>query len=277
MTTQKQPLIIAIIITLIFGIVTVTGFFVVAVLPAQATGADEHYPEVPAPAHIMAPQKVVGLVYNGRPQTLITAGQDDITYSLDRTNFTRTLPTAVNAGVYYVYYRVAGDDMIYSLYNTIAKKARPVTVSMAPWRYDQPASDPVVTVPADDGTAPVFTYYQNGQKLPRKPTAVGQYTVQVTVPAGANYQAGTATQDFAITSHIDLSFSAALVQAGYQNVTLTLGTQTQTLDLTVYSRTTLVNALSGAQTLTVAAADGTIIFQSVIKAAENQHIIIKGV
>ncbi|MCM1404737.1 MAG: hypothetical protein NC133_04555, partial [Prevotella sp.] len=272
---QKKQLVLATITVLVFCAVTITGLFLLPLMPSSATevGGDD-YPEVPAPASVVAPQRVDGLIYNGRPQTLITAGQEDITYSLDDENhFTADLPQAVTAGVHYVYYKVADNDTVYSLYSIIAKKERQVSVQMENWNYTRKANEPTVTLMEGNGTVPQITYYQNGQRLYRKPSTVGQYTVAVTVPADVNYQACSATQKFAITSQIELLFDANLV--GYENVTVHLGPQTQDIDLTLYSRTKIFNALAGTQTLTVTAGE-QVVFQQVINAGENQQIKVKG-
>lgn len=58
------------------------------------------------------PHAVEDLVYNGAPQTLITAGTADggtMEYSLDNSVWSTELPAATEAGDYTVYYRVVGD------------------------------------------------------------------------------------------------------------------------------------------------------------------------
>ena len=277
MNTQKKQLIIATISVLIFCAVMITGLFLIPALPSGATSDDgDDNATMPATPQIVAPQPVDGLVYNGRRQALITAGQDDITYSLTADGeFTDKIPTAVDAGVYFIYYKVADSDAVYSLYSAIAQKERTVSCTMENWNYNQTTGEPIIALSEKDGTTePQITYYQNGRKLYRKPTAVGQYTVQVSIPASTNYQACTAQANFTITSQIELLFDASLAQ--YGTVTITLGTQTQTVDLTMYGRTIIFNALNGAQTLTVTA-NGTEICKRVINADENQQIkVMKG-
>ena len=56
-----------------------------------------------------APVAKSGLVYNGKSQQLVTAGTAQggvMKYSLDGTNFSETIPTAVEVGLYTVYYMV---------------------------------------------------------------------------------------------------------------------------------------------------------------------------
>ena len=60
-----------------------------------------------------APAKVENLVYNGQPQTLVTAGTADggtMVYSLEESGeYTTTIPTGTRAGDYTVWYYVKGD------------------------------------------------------------------------------------------------------------------------------------------------------------------------
>lgn len=67
-----------------------------------------------APASVTAPpQAVASLVYTGRPQQLVTAGQAEggtMQYALSQSGpFNTELPTATDAGSYTVWYMVAGD------------------------------------------------------------------------------------------------------------------------------------------------------------------------
>ncbi len=275
MDKQKKQLIIITIATFIFCIATMVGIVLVPVSPSNAASFNNNYSDVQAPSNIVAPKKVEGLVYNGRSQSLIIAGQNDIVYSLDKINFSSYVPKAVQAGGYNIYYKIAGDEMIYSIYNIIEPKKRTLTVNMSNWNYTQAANEPEITlIDFEDTIEPQITYYQGGQKLYRKPSAVGDYKIEVSVPASANYQACTVTKDFSITSQVELLFDASLSK--YKNVIVNLGTQTQTVDLTLYSRTKIFNALNGAQTLSVVTTDGEVIFQKVINPAQNQQIKVKG-
>jgi hypothetical protein len=66
---------------------------------------------------IKAPTAVSNLVYTGTAQTLVSPAEvivgnktgNSITYSLDNVNYSTDLPTAVDAGTYQVYYKVAGN------------------------------------------------------------------------------------------------------------------------------------------------------------------------
>ncbi len=75
------------------------------------------------------------LTYNGEAQALVTAGSSEngaVVYSLDSAEYSETIPTAINAGEYTVYYKVIGDvnhndSEPETVTVTIGKK--PVTVS----------------------------------------------------------------------------------------------------------------------------------------------------
>ncbi|MCM1404727.1 MAG: hypothetical protein NC133_04505, partial [Prevotella sp.] len=280
---QKKQLVLATITVLVFCAVILAGMLLMPIFSSNATstggndqGENFEYPEFSAPANVVAPQRVDGLVYNGRPQTLITAGQDDITYSLEHDGeFTRAIPTAIDAGNYCVFYKVADDKMIYNLHSEISKIERTVSCALESWHYGQRGNELEIDLPISDGvTEPQITYYQrNGKILYEKPTKVGQYTVKVFVPSSANYQACSTTQDFVIYSQIKVVFDSALYH--YQNVEINLGAQTP-LTINPQHGVMLINALSGTQILTVTA-DGKEIFQQEITNAEiNQTIMVEG-
>ena len=78
----------------------------------------------------VAPTAIAGLVYNGREQYLITSTYSmggTVLYSLDGINYTESLPMAVNAQEYTVYYKVVGDP------NHNDMEPKTVTATIAPW------------------------------------------------------------------------------------------------------------------------------------------------
>ncbi|MCR5701659.1 MAG: leucine-rich repeat protein [Lachnospiraceae bacterium] len=87
-------------ITLESGVLTVTGK---AQIPAGS---------------ITAPVKIENLTYNGSAQNLVTAGEAEggtMMYALGTATeateaYTTSIPTATDAGTYYVWYKVKGDD-----------------------------------------------------------------------------------------------------------------------------------------------------------------------
>lgn len=72
-----------------------------------------------------------GLTYNGQVQALINPGSTEggiMQYRLDNGTYSTTLPTAVDAGTYTVYYKVVGD----AAYNDTAEQSITVTIDKAP-------------------------------------------------------------------------------------------------------------------------------------------------
>lgn len=58
------------------------------------------------------PSGIANLTYNGKAQNLITIGSSEtgtVEYSMDKTNYSTTIPTGIDAKSYTVYYRVKGD------------------------------------------------------------------------------------------------------------------------------------------------------------------------
>ena len=77
-----------------------------------------------------APTANPGLTYNGQVQALINPGSTEggiMQYRLDNGTYSTTLPTAVDAGTYTVYYKVVGD----AAYNDTAEQSITVTIDKA--------------------------------------------------------------------------------------------------------------------------------------------------
>lgn len=78
---------------------------------------------------VTAPTAVANLVYSGSAQALVTAGSTDfgtLLYSLDGSTYSDEIPTATEAGINTVYYKVEGSD------NWNAVDAQTVSVTIAP-------------------------------------------------------------------------------------------------------------------------------------------------
>ena len=101
-----------------------------------------------------------GLTYNGRPHILINQGSTEggtMQYKLGGGTYSTELPTATNAGLYTVYYKVMGDDS----HNDTAEQSITVKIGKAPLT----------------GT-PTFTPVTEAGKT------IGDVTPTVTLPAG---------------------------------------------------------------------------------------------
>ena len=83
----------------------------------------------PAPKYT-TPTAKTGLVYNGTAQVLISESHVEggmMQYRLDNGAYSPDLPTATNAGIYTVYYKVVGD----ASHNDVAEKSLKVTIAKA--------------------------------------------------------------------------------------------------------------------------------------------------
>ena len=99
------------------------------------------------PTIVKAPAAVENLVYNGKAQTLVTAGEaknGTLVYKIgDAEKYSETLPAATDAGDYTVYFMVLGDEN----YNDL--KAETLTASIK-----VPVSSSSSSIPASSSSAP---------------------------------------------------------------------------------------------------------------------------
>lgn len=148
-------------------------------------------------------------VYNGSPQTLVTAGASTggtIQYRLDGTDWSTSLPTGTNVGTYTVYYRIPES----SSYKGVAAKTVQAKITKAPISPTISVSDveypnqPSPSVSGNPGGGTKTFYYSTsatGSFTTTKPTAIGNYYVYATVGETANYLSGqTPVAPFKITS-----------------------------------------------------------------------------
>lgn len=148
--------------------------------------------------------------YNHTLQPLLTAGSaanGTLQYSLNGTDWDSTIPTAMDAGSYTVYYRIEGDanynDTVpQSVTAQITKLAGGVSVGLNGWTYGSPANTPVLTIMAGDYSASTFEYKlaeaADNAYASAVPTEAGSYTVRVRCEATTNYIETSATADFVI-------------------------------------------------------------------------------
>jgi len=133
---------------------------------------------------VTAPTAKTDLVYDGSEKTLVTAGSADggtVLYSLtgEENSYAETVPSAINAGTYTVWYKVKGDEH----YSDIAPQSITVTVAKA---------DPVVTAPT---AIPGLIYNGDDLKLISAGSAEGgtiMYTLTQDGPYTADAQSVTA-------------------------------------------------------------------------------------
>ena len=184
---------------------------------------------------VTAPTAVDGLIYNGEAQTLIGAGSTTegttLLYSLDGTDYSTDLPSAVNAGDYTVYYKVKGNSTYAdvdakSLTVTIGKKevtAAPKDVTITrgsaipdfELTYTGLLGEDTLTPSA----APTFTCYEkDGTTAVSTRTATGSYTITWTntnvFDGETNYQVVAATGTLTINnpSHVVPTYPPVMEQ-----------------------------------------------------------------
>ncbi|MCQ2230096.1 MAG: hypothetical protein MJZ13_10195, partial [Bacteroidales bacterium] len=171
-----------------------------------ASGADQATFDITkATITVSAPTAEI-LTYNGGEQNLVTAATTSagtVEYSINNgTSWSKTIPTATNAGLYSVYYRVNGGNN----YNDIAPSG-PVEVSIAQkeltltwgstttFTYDGSPKKPTLEFAGNIGTDDV-TVTVSGEQ-----TNIGNYTAKAIIEgsASANYKLPTdITLDFSI-------------------------------------------------------------------------------
>ena len=159
-------------------------------------------------------------VYNGREQYLITSTYSmggTVLYSLDGINYTESLPIAVNAQEYTVYYKVVGDP------NHNDMEPKTVTATIAPWNIETASckagvwGEPFTYNGQEHTPTPQIDVWVNDYPVPGNPYAPGadvrltkdtDYTVTysnnvnageavVTFTGKGNYT-GTITKNFTI-------------------------------------------------------------------------------
>ena len=156
------------------------------------------------------PAAIDGLTYTGESQSLITAGEatgGELQYKLGTDGtYGTTIPSAINAGTYTVYYKVVGDAnhtgvAEVSIEATISKAKLTPTVTIEGWSYGSTPSTPVVTGNSGNGDVTI-TYASKGTTTFSEsvPTAVGDYIVKATISETANYEGTEVTAEFSISA-----------------------------------------------------------------------------
>ena len=221
-----------------------------------------------------APTAKTGLVYTGEEQALINAGSVDsnigeMQYRLKGTeDYSKTIPTAKNAGSHRVYYKVVGANNNYDYSNAkgdvdifIAKVSITPTVAISGWTYKASPNAPTVT--GNKGNGAVSYVYFTDENCTTETTAAnsgadstggvpknaGKYWVQATITETVNYSGATAKKDFEIkkatvpfippTAKMNLSYTGnmqELINAG--SVDSVIGRMEYSLSETgIYSET----------------------------------------
>ncbi len=227
-----------------------------------------------AEVQFTAPTAKTGLVYTGEEQALINAGSVDsnigeMQYSLKETEgYSKTIPTAKDAGSQRVYYKVVGANSNYDYSNAkgdvdifIAKVSITPTVAISGWTYKASPNAPTVT--GNKGNGAVSYVYFTDENCTTETTAAnsgadstggvpknaGKYWVQATITETENYKGATAKVGFEIkkanvqftapTAKMNLSYTGnmqELINAG--SVDSVIGRMEYSLSETgIYSET----------------------------------------
>ena len=163
-----------------------------------------------------APEGVADLYYNGEAQTLISAGEaagGTMQYSLDGTTWQTTLPTAVNAGAYTVYYKAVGDanhsDSEPAVVSVAIYKAplSSITLAQTSLTYNgTEQSVAVSSVKAGNLDVTATDYIVSGNKG----TDVGTYTVTVTANEDGNFTGQVQAQFTIVPAGVEAKFTVEL-------------------------------------------------------------------
>ncbi len=151
------------------------------------------------------------LVYNGKPQTLVTGGSrgsHNWWYSTtsEEGPFTTTKPTGVDVDNYTVWYKYGSNGEVTSLTAKIKKASRTVTVEIEGWSYNEKAKDPVANADPALGGEEKFVYeYKSKAASDDKysetvPSIPGDYVVRASVKGSKNYEDAFGVAEFTITS-----------------------------------------------------------------------------
>ncbi|MCR5776101.1 MAG: hypothetical protein K6G84_01640 [Lachnospiraceae bacterium] len=173
-----------------------------------------------------SPSAITDLVYTGSEQELITAGSTSdgkMKYSLEEEGtYSESIPCGVNAGVYTVYYKVAGDEnhndsaALGSVEVSIGKATYIPKISIGEWCEGEAAVDPIVENNFEDGLV-TYAYKvkdsADDEYSAEVPESAGEYTLKAAVEETDNYKAVSETVDFTI-----LKARATVVEApvGYE-------------------------------------------------------------
>ncbi|MBR6897056.1 MAG: copper resistance protein CopC, partial [Lachnospiraceae bacterium] len=174
------------------------------------------FPAVKEPATVTKAPEAKTLTYNDSAQELVTAGEvtggemqyalgENATTAPDASAYTTSIPTATDAGTYYVWYKAVGDDNHNdSEPDKVGVTISPATdnnvsVSITGWTYGDEANAPSITADFGADTV-VFTYSdaRDGEFTTEVPVNAGSWYVKASVAATDNYAAGEAVAEFEI-------------------------------------------------------------------------------
>lgn len=230
-----------------------------------------------ANALVTAPTAKTGLTYNGENQPLVNAGSADgatIEYKLGDGEYSETIPVAINAGKYNVYYKFvananyAADETEVQLTITIAKAQDGIDFSIEGVEVHCGESVPELTATSTSGNTVTFTYSLDGTNFVSKSVLEESgfafedgktYYVKASVAESDNYLAAAVTKSITATHKFETTESNGITTVacacGTKTVSGTLATK-QTIDLDATVAEGNVSAKGGVLDLTAIGFDG---------------------
>ena len=186
-----------------------------------------------------------GLTYTGEAQELVRPGTvqggtmlyvlgKDASTPPEDSLFTEEIPKGIDAGDYYVWYRVAGDanhnDVPPACLTAVIKKA-PVTptVSITGWTYGEAANKPGVDAAGNPGNGDVRYEYSTDEGIgytDQVPAEAGSYYVRVLVAETKNYKE-------AVSKPLGFAIARASITISADNKSGIYGEDLQALTYTV--------------------------------------------
>ena len=173
---------------------------------------------------VVVPFAIDGLAYTGASQALVSSGSTtvgDMYYSLDGTNYKKSVPTGIDANIYKVYYKVVDDEYnvesnqgyVNSTIDAKLLSEPTVTLNETQYAYDGTAKEPLITIKDGDVTISSSDYVVDYSDN----TNVGTATVTILTQPGKNYRfpSGGITANFVIFREMINLFSESDLWTGY--------------------------------------------------------------
>lgn len=230
-----------------------------------------------AAAQVTTPTAKTGLTYNGENQPLVNAGSAmgaTINYKLGDGEYSETIPVAINAGEYKVYYKFTAEDNYTvdetesQLTVTIAKAQDGIDFSIEGVEVHCGESVPELTATSTSGNTVTFTYSLDGTNFVSKSVLEESgfafedgktYYVKASVAESDNYLAAEVAKSIKATHKFETTESNGITTVacacGTKNVSGTLATK-QTIDLDATVAEGNVSAKGGVLDLTAIGFDG---------------------
>lgn len=256
--------------------VTVSG------TPSDNTSIAVPNAKVKQPAVVTLTPTAKTLKFTGKAQELVSAGEatgGTLQYALGNADgstkpYTTSIPTGVNAGTYYVWYKVFGDEV----HKDTAVVKVPVSIGKAiitapgeiarTYPYNEESKDSVdlsTLVPEDAGTTTYQITGTDGDGLYKEAPSVSGNILSYTLNAGDSAKSGTITVKAQMQNYKDVTLTVKIEQ-------IALGLYEKT-GKTQYDPRPSKNLNQGKSfTLVTMFADGTVLNKRVVWSSTNPDV-----